>query len=303
MATGIPDIDALLFRGGLHPGNFVILGGRMHTRKTAVALNIIVHMLRSLVPVALVSLDEALPMYVAKLTSVLSRVPAFELEANWDSPGSVRHREAYAELAKGLCLTVGTRPLIDDLDSLMAMSDITYPAPRVVVIDYLALMGRADVRESESQRIPRLFEDLQVWAKEQQVVLIAVHQVGRTEEGASKRYHGDTPMTAESLMYGGEQTADIILGTYRPALSPLGNMTQEMAEMVLGDKFDFDKWDDQVKYVRTHKNDTFLQLLKNRPSEKGLLQQGVKLKSPDQSQYMVAAADRVGQDSVLRGVG
>jgi hypothetical protein len=145
--------------------------------------------------------------------------------------------------------------------------------------------------------VPRLFEELQTWTHDQDIVTVALHQAGRTDEGVSKKYHGDTPMTSEGLLYGGEQQADIILSTYRPALNQLGNMSRATAESIMGDSFDEDKWSDATTRVRKTARSTFLQLLKNRPSTKGLNFEGVELVSPDESQFMQEMGDGVAVDA------
>jgi hypothetical protein len=152
-------------------------------------------------------------------------------------------------------------------------------------------------RTRETERVPRLFEELQVWTRENDLVTVALHQAGRTDEGVSKKYHGDTPMTSEGLLYGGEQQADILLATYRPELNTLGNLSQEMAEVMLGETFDEDKWKDAVSRVRRFKRSTMLQLLKNRPSIKGECFEGIELVSPNESQHLVEKGGRVGDSA------
>jgi len=109
-------------------------------------------------------------------------------------------------------------------------------------------------------------------------------------------------MTSEGLLYGGEQQADIILATYRPALNLLGNMSRPVAEMVEGDRFDEEKYANAVKHVRESKNSTMLQLLKNRPSTKGELFEGIELYSPNESQYIEERGEAVNDSaSWVRG--
>ena len=132
-----------------------------------------------------------------------------------------------------------------------------------------------------------------MWTRENELVTVALHQAGRTDEGVSKKYHGDTPMTSEGLLYGGEQQADIILSTYRPALNPLGNMSRTIAEMVLGDTFDEEKWLDAKGRVERYRKSTMLQLLKNRPSTKGEWFEGDELYSPNESQYIEEKGEAV----------
>jgi hypothetical protein len=289
--TGFPSLDAQLYRGGLMPGQFVALGGRMHTRKTAVAMNMAVTMLRQGVPVGFLTLDEALPMYTSKFMSILARRDSEWLEQHWQEPTVEKVREKYRKVMAGLTMTRGIRPNFTDLTEWREMASIDGQSPEVVFIDYTSLL--VHYRKSETQRVVGLFEELQTWTHDQDVITVGLHQAGRTDEGISKKYHGDTPMTSEGLLYGGEQQVDILLATYRPALNQLGNMSVDQAEMILGDSFDEEKHGEAMARVRRYEKSTFLQLLKNRPSTKGLNFEGTELTSPDGSQYLEEVGEGV----------
>lgn len=282
VASGFSKLDQLLSRQSFGPGTFVILGGRMHTRKTAVAANLIVNMLKQGVPVGLMALDEATNSYVGKLASVMTQRPHTEIDDLWGTPAMDQVEKVYKQEAAKLSLTRGFRPSFDEMSAWMEnWSTRMGERPRVVFIDYLALLERDKFHGKDATRIPRLCEELQVWTNENEVVTIALHQVGRQDD-TSKRYHGDKPMTAEQLMYGGEQQADIILATYRPANDPIGQLTQDEA---LDEGVDAAEWQRHADRVVAHKQDTFLQLLKNRPGTK-LDFRGVQLRSVGESQRM-----------------
>lgn len=291
LQTPFPSMNSLLHRDGVHPGTLVVLGGRKGTRKTCVALSWAVHLLRAGVPVGILTLDESLAMYVSKLMSALTQTPSDYIENNWDSPEVLSLRETYAEQAAGLTMSSGERPNIQSLDRWLDEAEVESERPRVVFCDYTSLL--VHYRGRENQRVPQLFEELQVWTRKNELVTVALHQAGRTDEGVSKKYHGDTPMTAEGLLYGGEQQADVIFLTYRPALNMLGNMTEEIAQMVLGDTFDQEKWADAVARVRKYKASTMLQLVKNRPSTRGEWFEGLELHSPNGSQYIEEKGEAV----------
>lgn len=291
LTTPFPTMNAYFHRGGLHAGELVVLGGRKGTRKTCVALSWAAHLLRSDVPVGFLTLDESLAMYVSKLMSALFRIPSDYIEDNWTSPEVERLREEYAELAKGMTMSAGVRPNVAALDQWLDEAQVVAARPRVVFCDYTSLL--VHYRGKESERVPRLFEELQVWTRENDLVTVAMHQAGRTDEGVSKKYHGDTPMTPEGLLYGGEQQADVILATYRPALNSLGNMSEDIAKMVLGDGYDQEKWADAVGRVRKYKDSTMLQLLKNRPSTRGEWFEGLELVSGNDSQHLAERGEGV----------
>jgi replicative DNA helicase len=283
ISTGFPGMDHLLNRGGFAPGELVILGGRTHTRKSTVMLNMAERLLRAGTPVGFLGLDEPTASYVAKLASVFTQLPHEHLETNWEST-SVQERleEDYWPHARLLSITEGYRPSFDQMTAWLEMADVeTGARPRVVFIDYVSLLARDKYTGQDVTRIPRLFEDLQVWTSAQEVVTVALHQVGRGDN----RYHGDTPMRLEFLKYGGEEFADVVLATYRPQLNVIGNLDRMGAELEMGDSFDEEKWEEAVARVKRYEHSTFLQLLKNRPGVH-LLQEGIELLSPTEAIYM-----------------
>lgn len=255
----------------------------MHTRKTATAVNLIANMLQAGVPVGLVGLDEAPHMYTAKLASVLTGLSHSYLEEEWDSPETKLAHDTFMDATSGLLsISRGTRPDFAGLNDWLELCEVTAARPRVVFIDYLSLLARAKFTKGEAERILRLAEDLQVWTADNELVVIALHQVGRTDEGNNRKYHGDQPLTAEQLKYGGEEMADLVFGTFRPALNPLGNMTWDQAE---AEGVEPDKWQEAVDRVEATRDMTYLQLLKNRPGTK-LAPRGVALRSVGESQKM-----------------
>lgn len=285
VSSGWPELDGMLHRSSFGPGTFVILGGRMHTRKTAVTVNLIANMLKQDVPVGLMGLDEAIHMYVVKLASVFTGRAHTELDTLWGTSAIAQVKHQYVKDASKLTVSQGFRPSFDDMTRFLEEAEARNgERPRAVFIDYLTLLERDKFAGKDVTRIPRLCEELQVWTSQNEVVTFALHQVGRQDD-TSKRNHGDMPVSPEQLMYGGEQAADIILATYRPANNRIGNLTQDQA---------LDEGVDQVEWTRlrdrvfAHRADTFLQLLKNRPGTK-LDITGIKLQSLGDSQKMEVA--------------
>lgn len=297
IATGWESIDELLYRGGLQPGTFVLLGGRTHTRKTTVALNLIVNLLKADVPVGLLSLDEPLPAYVAKLASIVSRHPHGWLEEQWHDPVALEAREMYRNLIQPegepgrLMMTRGSRPDLEKMSGWLDMADANgCRRPRVVFIDYMQRVGRSKFAGKNVESIPQLAEDLADWTNDQELVTIALHQVSRQQN----LNHGDKPLVLENLKYGGEEPADVVLATYRPELDELGKMTHDDAELLLGDDFNDDKYDAARARVERYRQSTMLQLLKNRPGTH-LDFHGVELLSPDDTLYMEPATEQGGR--------
>lgn len=304
--TGFAGIDSLLRRGGLLPGNLVLLGGRTGTRKTTVVANMMVSMAQAGISVGLVGLDEQPWQYVIKLMSVVTGHSPGHIETVWDDVEGRELRQQWKSLSQGkVHVFGGKRPGPDHLTSAMDMASLGGDAPAVLFIDYLKLMTRKGAFQyGDNSRIPQLVEELQVWSTASNVAVVALHQLSRNDEhgGQNSRSNGHIPMTLTQLMYGGEDSADIVLGTYRPAMDPLALMAFDIAKMVLGDRFDEDDYHARKGNAKKYEHSTFLQLLKNRPGS-DREERGVELLSPDRSLRMVEKEAREhGTDDVAEGV-
>jgi hypothetical protein len=291
--TGFAGIDSLLRRGGLQPGNLVLLGGRTGTRKTTVVLNMVVSMAQANIPVGLVGLDEQPWQYVEKLMSVWSGWPMDRIEEHWDDEEGATLRAEWKALARGVVSVAGgKRPLPEHLTAFLDMAAVgpkgSGSRPKVIFIDYLKLMTRkGQFSYGDNSRIPQLVEELQLWSTENNVAVVALHQLSRNDEhgGQNSRSNGHIPMTLTQLMYGGEDSADIVLGVYRPAMDPLALMAFDIAKMVLGDRFDEDDYFARRGNAQKYEHSTFLQLLKNRPGI-DREERGIELLSLDRSMRM-----------------
>jgi replicative DNA helicase len=291
LPTGFDGVDALLRRGGLLPGNFVLLAGRTGTRKTTIALNMMVHLAGLGVPCGFVGLDEAPWTYTLKGLSVLTGRSQDDIERTWSEAEGHEVQARWRAFAKGrVHLFAGRRPGPEHLDAAMAMADMAGEAsrPAVLFVDYLSLLSRAgDFGYGENTRVPRLAEEMQVWSTERGVTVVMLHQLGRNDEhgGTNNRNAGHIPVSLAQLKYGGEEQADIVLGTYRPSMHPIANMSFDVAKEVLGQAFDEDEYYELRGMAKRYERSTFLQLLKNRPGTHRE-ERGVELLSPDESLRM-----------------
>lgn len=289
LPTGFDSIDQLLRRGGLLPGNFVVLGGRTGTRKTTVMLNMAVSLAERDIPVGVLGLDETPWMYVVKLMSAAYGLTQDFIEQQWDTDAGKQLQRDWRNFAHGrLHFFSGQRPTVDQLSGNVEMTNMgTSRPPKVLFIDYLALMARKGYGFTENARIPELTEDLQVWSSEYGITLVVLHQLSRNDEhgGGNSRNAGHIPVTLAQLKYGGEEQADLVLGTYRPSMNPLALMSIGAAKEVLGDRFDEDVYFEIRSIAHKYKDSTFLQLLKNRPGTHRE-ERGVELLSEDESLQM-----------------
>lgn len=192
--TGLKDFDALT--GGLQPGNLVIVAGRTHMGKTALALQFAEHICES-APGLVFSLEATRREIAGRMIEwhkrrlgrdgAIDRVFKLNLfidESGVITPGMIRSRLRRVKRSHGCSL---------------------------VVVDYLQLVrGRGDNREQEIASVSR---ELKVIAKEFEVPVIALAQLSRkVEERADKRPHMSDLRESGAI----EQDADLIVLLYRP---------------------------------------------------------------------------------------
>lgn len=293
LPTGYDSLDFHLRRGGILAGNLVILGGRTGTRKSTLMDNIMVNMARAGISVGLVGLDEQPWLYAAKLMSVWSGQPVEYIEEMWDEEEGRALRKSWREFARSVVhLFTGRRPGTSHLDAAleMAVGAESHP-PQVLFIDYLKLLTRSgQFAFGDASRIPQLVEELQVWSTENDIAVVVLHQLSRNDEfgGTNNRNAGHLPVTLSQLMWGTEDSADLVLGTYRPTLNPIANMSIMDAKTAWGDRFDEDEYFELKALARKTERSTFVQLLKNRPGTR-TEPKGIELLSPTDSLQMVEA--------------
>jgi hypothetical protein len=242
-----------------------------------------VSMAQANIPVGLVGLDEQPWQYTLSLMSAMSGRSRDWIEQRWDEPDGQAVRDEWKGLARGrVHLFSGRKPGIEDMQSQLDMADMgDSRAPSVLFIDYLNKLTRAkEYGWQENTRIPRLVEHLAEWSTDTGLIVVALHQLSRNDEfgGANARNAGHLPVTLAQLKFGGEEDADIVFGTYRPANDPLGNMSIDVAKLVLGDRFDEEDYFRATNRVKKYQESTFLQLLKNRPGTHRE-ERGIELKS------------------------
>jgi len=96
--------------------------------------------------------------------------------------------------------------------------------PRLVLIDYLELISTfGDTQMDSVQGMGRALKN---FARERDVALIVLHQVKRGDANA-----GHKPLDLTDGKFGGEESADYVLGMYKPNLNPaLGQQLREQME-------------------------------------------------------------------------
>lgn len=245
VSTGFADLDEKL-RGGLFPGNLVVIGARPSMGKTALVMNILANAailrLRDTVrapherPLLQPAMFFSLEMEIEQLTQRLHAIESGVDLGHIDNPLN-RHKEKVLTTREMQALwNVGTRldesPLIFDDAGGISMAMIRARARRwradprvfpkdahekhrigVIAVDYLQLV-RSKARAVREQEVAELSREAKALAKELRLPVIILAQLNRAVDARD-----DHRPTLADLRESGaiEQDADVVMFPYRPA--------------------------------------------------------------------------------------
>lgn len=102
--------------------------------------------------------------------------------------------------------------------------------PKLVVVDYLELIRSFGTSQSESTE--KAAWGVKQFARETDCAVILLHQVSRSSGQRSKgedKNNGNVPLSLADGKFGGEQSADYLMGMYKPGMDPTMPWDQQQA--------------------------------------------------------------------------
>jgi len=116
---------------------------------------------------------------------------------------------------------------VDEMEAVMEKYiEIHEQPPRLILIDYLELI-RA-FTDSQMAKVQELARGLKVFSREHDVAVVVLHQVKRGDANA-----GHKPLDLTDGKFGSEESADFVLGMYRPSMNPA--ISQELRDSMDND--------------------------------------------------------------------
>ncbi len=232
--TGIPSgftqLDRML--SGFQNSDLIIIGARSSMGKTSFAVNIAANIaLNQKIPTAFFSLEMSTNQLMNRIISSESGISSATLRNgrlssdNWDSIENCLDKISNAPL------------YIDDTPSLTVTSFrsklrklVSKNGVKVAFIDYLQLMsGSAESKKVREQEISYIVNSVKAIAKELNIPIIALAQVGRDVEKSGDKRPKLSQLRESSAI---ENTSDIVLFIYRPEY--YGIKEDEMGESLEG---------------------------------------------------------------------
>jgi len=212
LPTGFTDLDALT--SGLQPSDLIIIAGRPSMGKSALAVNIALHVgVKKKIPVAFFSMEMSKEQLVQRMLCSEARVDAHKLRTGF------LKSEAFSDLTSAAGRLNESPVFIDDSPGISSL-EVRAKARRLkskediglVIIDYLQLMqGRFRV-ENRQQEISEISRSLKSLARELSIPVIALSQLSRAVENREP----PRPRLADLRESGAiEQDADLVAFLYR----------------------------------------------------------------------------------------
>ena len=228
LSSGYPEIDKLT--SGFQNSELIILAARPSMGKTALALNISLHLALKGKKIAFFSLEMGKSQILMRLLSTLAQVNLSKLiSGELQGPAWSRIVTAASRLDE-------TALFIDD-SSPISPYEVMSKARRMkskegldfIVIDYLQLMNLSRDRESREREVSEMSRLLKSFSKELDIPILTLSQLNRSVESRNNR----RPVLSDLRESGAiEQDADLIAMLYREDYYEKENPTNE-AEVII----------------------------------------------------------------------
>lgn len=195
--------------GGIARSEIAMLMAFSSVGKTTVALNIIRN--NPGIPCLFFSLEMNWRMVAARLAAIDRGTTTKDIEAeyragntpSWVSTLVGRYRYF-------LCDDTPSITLKQASESFHRAADRLGAAPRLVVFDYLELIGGGGLL-GKAEQVDKVAQKLRDWTREHDCSSLVLHQVGKGDGGAD-------PLDLGSGRYGGYAPMDFVCGAYAPRL-------------------------------------------------------------------------------------
>ena len=231
LSSGFYDLDSLT--QGFQKSDLIIIAGRPSMGKTALCLNISLHIIKQLnLPILFFSLEMSKEQLIYRLLANESNISTTHLKSgnlqkeNWLKLNTVI--ETFSKFP--LFIDDTPNPSISDIRS--KIKTIIFEQKRIglVIIDYLQLMQYSNFRkENRVQELSQITRSLKNIAREFQIPLIALSQLSRNVENRINK----RPILSDLRESGSiEQDADLVLMLYRDKYYNFSIKTQQKLESI-----------------------------------------------------------------------
>lgn len=183
-STGFTDLDVIL-NGGLHPGNFIVIGARPGIGKSILALRFAAHVAEQGLGALMVSLEMSRSELMYRFFAAEASVELTALNSHSLSTDDWSRIRRAAEKSKEWPLAVTDAPRLGVTGIASRARDRMRTARglSLVVVDYLQLIQPNDSRATREQQVAGLSRGLKLMSRELRVPVVVAAQLNRNGEG------------------------------------------------------------------------------------------------------------------------
>lgn len=209
IAMGFSEIDQVL--SGLQDSEFIVIGARPSIGKTAFALSAAANIaIRGNIPVGFFSLEMSHAAIMQRLLSAEARVDSARIRSGRLKPSDFHNLTEAAGRIYEAPLYIADTPNMHILKlRAQARKMVARDGVRVVFVDYISLITPENRKIDRHEQIAEVSRALKALARELEIPVVALSQVGRQAEGRR-------PTMADIRESGSiEQDADVVIFLHR----------------------------------------------------------------------------------------
>lgn len=219
--------------GGFRPGDFIIVGGRPSMGKSAFTSGLAINTASEYGAVGIINLEMSIPQVYGRLLSYDSKIPYWLLDKeDMDVHTLMQKMTDISELP--IFFSSNVRVNINSIRSSVEYL-VKNHGCKLIIIDYLQLIGEDDERRTREQAISRISRGLKTLAMQCGIPIVALSQLSRkSEERTVKKPQLSDLRESGSL----EQDADIVMLLHRDwrvnvLVDEYGNSTENQADLII----------------------------------------------------------------------
>lgn len=214
--TGVPTGFALLdnYTSGFQKSELIIIGARPSIGKTALALSMMQHIaVERKIECGFFSLEMPYESIGMRILSQEARVPMQKIRTGRIKPADVQKIQDAAGRWYEAPLYIVDTPNMRLLElRAVARRMVAHQHVKIIFIDYIGLITSDDNKKEQWEQISDISKSLKALARELEIPIVALCQVGRAAEG-------EEPNLAQLRGSGSiEQDADVVMFLHRARL-------------------------------------------------------------------------------------
>ena len=235
LPSGFYELD--LITQGFQRSDLIIIAGRPSTGKTALSLNILLNIIKTVkLPILFFSLEMSKEQIMYRLLSIETNISQIKLRSGKLSKNDWIKLNKIIKLLSKLPLFIDDKPqlTIKDIRSKIQMIILEQSQIGLIIIDYLQLIQTSILKNnSRVHELSKITRDLKIIAREFNIPIIVLSQLNRNIENRLDK----KPILSDLRESGSiEQDADLILMLYKNydlILKPTNNQNISFIELII----------------------------------------------------------------------